>query len=296
MAKLFGFSIDDEEKKSKGVVSPVPPNNEDGADYYLSSGFYGQYVDIEGVFRTEFDIIRKYRNMALHPECDTAVEHVVNEAIVSDLNDSPVEIDLDNLNASSGLKNVIRDEFKYIKDLIGFDKKAHEIFRNWYVDGRVYYHKVIDLKKPELGLEEVRYIDPLKIKLMRIRPKDQEKKYEIKPSGSVGEAITEDTKVVEFYTYYPQGTAQKFGSIAGKGVKISKDAITYCSSGLVDRNKHIGLSYLHKAIKGLNQLRMIEDSLVIYRISRAPERRIFYIDVGNPVSYTHLTLPTILLV
>ena len=281
MAKLFGFSIDDEEKKSKGVVSPVPPNNEDGADYYLSSGFYGQYVDIEGVFRTEFDIIRKYRNMALHPECDTAVEHVVNEAIVADLNDSPVEIDLDNLNASSGLKNVIRDEFKYIKDLIGFDKKAHEIFRNWYVDGRLYYHKVIDLKKPELGLEEVRYIDPLKIKLMRIRPKDQEKKYEIKPSGSVGESVTEDTKVIEFYTYYPQGTAQKFGSIAGKGVKIAKDAITYCSSGLVDRNKHIGLSYLHKAIKGLNQLRMIEDSLVIYRISRAPERRIFYIDVGN---------------
>ena len=281
MAKLFGFSIDDEEKKSKGVVSPVPPNNEDGADYYLSSGFYGQYVDIEGVFRTEFDIIRKYRNMALHPECDTAVEHVVNEAIVADLNDSPVEIDLDNLNASAGLKNVIRDEFKYIKDLIGFDKKAHEIFRNWYVDGRLYYHKVIDLQKPELGLEEVRYIDPLKIKLMRIRPKDQQKKYEVKPSGSVGESITEDTKVVEFYTYYPQGTAQKYGSIAGKGIKISKDAITYCSSGLVDRNKHIGLSYLHKSIKALNQLRMIEDSLVIYRLSRAPERRIFYIDVGN---------------
>ena len=229
MAKLFGFSIDDEEKKSKGVVSPVPPNNEDGADYYLSSGFYGQYVDIEGVFRTEFDIIRKYRNMALHPECDTAVEHVVNEAIVSDLNDSPVEIDLDNLKVSNSLKNVIRDEFKYVKDLIGFDKKAHEIFRNWYVDGRVYYHKVIDVTKPELGLEEIRYIDPLKIKLMRIRPKDQQKKYEIKPSGSVGESITEDTKVVEFYTYYPQGTAQKFGSIAGKGIKISKDAITYLS-------------------------------------------------------------------
>ena len=281
MAKLFGFSIDDEEKKSKGVVSPVPPNNEDGADYYLSSGFYGQYVDIEGVFRTEFDIIRKYRNMALHPECDTAVEHVVNEAIVADLNDSPVEIDLDNLNASAGLKNIVRQEFKYIKDLIGFDKKAHEIFRNWYVDGRLYYHKVIDLKKPELGLEEVRYIDPLKIKLMRIRPKDQERKYDVKPSGSVGESVTEDTKVIEFYTYYPQGTAQKYGSIAGKGVKIAKDAITYCSSGLVDRNKHIGLSYLHKSIKALNQLRMIEDSLVIYRLSRAPERRIFYIDVGN---------------
>ena len=283
MAKLFGFSIDDEEKKSKGVISPVPPNNEDGADYFLSSGFYGQYVDIEGVFRTEFDIIRKYRNMALHPECDTAVEHVVNEAIVADLNDSPVEIDLDNLNASAGLKKVVREEFKYIKDLIGFDKKAHEIFRNWYVDGRLYYHKVIDVQKPELGLEEVRYIDPLKIKLMRIRPKDKAngRTYEVKPSGSVGETVTEDTKVVEFYTYYPQGTAQKYGSIAGKGIKIAKDAITYCSSGLVDRNKHIGLSYLHKSIKALNQLRMIEDSLVIYRISRAPERRIFYIDVGN---------------
>ena len=283
MAKLFGFSIDDEEKKSKGVISPVPPNNEDGADYFLSSGFYGQYVDIEGVFRTEFDIIRKYRNMALHPECDTAVEHVVNEAIVADLNDSPVEIDLDNLNASAGLKKVVREEFKYIKDLIGFDKKAHEIFRNWYVDGRLYYHKVIDVQKPELGLEEVRYIDPLKIKLMRIRPKDKAngKTYEVRPSGTVGETVTEDTKVVEFYTYYPQGTAQKYGSIAGKGIKIAKDAITYCSSGLVDRNKHIGLSYLHKSIKALNQLRMIEDSLVIYRISRAPERRIFYIDVGN---------------
>ena len=283
MAKLFGFSIDDEEKKSKGVISPVPPNNEDGADYFLSSGFYGQYVDIEGVFRTEFDIIRKYRNMALHPECDTAVEHVVNEAIVADLNDSPVEIDLDNLNASAGLKKVVREEFKYIKDLIGFDKKAHEIFRNWYVDGRLYYHKVIDVQKPELGLEEVRYIDPLKIKLMRIRPKDKAngRTYEVRPSGTVGESVTEDTKVVEFYTYYPQGTAQKYGSIAGKGIKIAKDAITYCSSGLVDRNKHIGLSYLHKSIKALNQLRMIEDSLVIYRISRAPERRIFYIDVGN---------------
>ena len=282
MAKLFGFSIEDEEKKSKGVISPVPPNNEDGADYYLSSGFYGQYVDIEGVFKTEFDIIKKYRNMSLHPECDTAVEHVVNEAIVSDLNDSPVEIDLDNLNASNSLKNIIRDEFKYVKDLLGFDKKAHEIFRNWYVDGRLYYHKVIDLKKPELGLEEVRYIDPLKIKLMRIRPKDDHKKYEVRPSGSIGEAAPmKDTEIVEFYTYYPQGTAQKFGTIAGKGIKIAKDAIVHCSSGLVDRNKHIGLSYLHKSIKALNQLRMIEDSLVIYRLSRAPERRIFYIDVGN---------------
>ena len=118
MAKLFGFSIDDEDQKSKGIVSPVTPNDEDGSDYYLSSGFYGQYVDIEGVYKTEFDIIRKYRNMALHPECDTAIEHVVNEAIVSDLNDSPIEIDLDNLQTSASLKKVIRNEFKYIKDTL----------------------------------------------------------------------------------------------------------------------------------------------------------------------------------
>ena len=285
MTKLFGFSIDDEDKKSKGIVSPVPPNKEDGADYFLSSGFYGQYVDIEGVFRTEFDVIKRYRDMALHPECDTAIEHVVNEALVSDSNDSPVEIDLDNLNVSDKLKTVVRDEFKYIKDIMEFDKKSHEIFRNWYVDGRIFYHKVIDVKKPDEGIKELRYIDALKLKLMRIQPKNQRgsKGAEGIPvlpySGET--TVTKDTKVQEFYTYYPQGMAQRYGSVAGKGIKIAKDSITHIHSGLIDRNKKITLSYLHKAIKGLNQLRMIEDSLVIYRLSRAPERRIFYIDVGN---------------
>ena len=284
MTKLFGFSIEDDSKKSKGIVSPVPQNNEDGADYFLSSGFYGQYVDIEGVFRTEFDIIKRYRDMSLHPECDTAIEHVVNEAIVSDLNDSPVEIDLDNLNVSDGLKKVIRNEFKGVKDLLDFDSKSHEIFRNWYVDGRLYYHKVIDTKKPDEGIQEVRYIDSLKIKLMRIREKDGDKRgVPVLPLGgpNSAEAVTKDAKVIEYYTYYPQGMAQKYGSVAGKGIRIAKDSICHVHSGLVDRNKKIGLSYLHKAIKGLNQLRMIEDSLVIYRMSRAPERRIFYIDVGN---------------
>ena len=286
MAKLFGFSIEDpNEKKKKGIISPVPPNNEDGADYFLTSGFYGQYVDIEGVFRTEFDVIKRYRDMALHPECDTAIEHVVNEAIVSDSNDSPVEINLDNLNVSDNLKKVIRDEFKGVKDLLQFDKKAHEIFRNWYTDGRLYYHKVIDVQKPDEGIQEVRYIDALKLKLMRVQPKNERgaKGAEGIPvlpySGE--QTIRKDTKIQEFYTYYPQGMAQRYGSVAGKGIKIAKDAITYVHSGLVDRNKKITLSYLHKAIKGLNLLRMIEDSLVIYRLSRAPERRIFYIDVGN---------------
>ena len=286
MAKLFGFSIEDpNDKKKKGVISPVPPNNEDGADYFLSSGFYGQYVDIEGVFRTEFDVIKRYRDMALHPECDTAIEHVVNEAIVSDSNDSPVEINLDNLNVSDNLKKVVRDEFKGVKDLLQFDKKAHEIFRNWYTDGRLYYHKVIDTTKPDEGIQEVRYIDSLKLKFMRVKPTKEKGARGAEGIPALpysGEStITKDTKIEEFYTYYPQGMAQKYGSVAGKGVRIAKDAITYVHSGLVDRNKKITLSYLHKAIKGLNQLRMIEDSLVIYRLSRAPERRIFYIDVGN---------------
>jgi len=284
MAKLFGFSIEDDNKKKKGIISPVAPNNEDGADYFLSSGFYGQYVDIEGVFKTEFDIVKRYRDMSLHPECDTAIEHVVNEAIVSDMNDSPVEIDLDNLNIGQPLKKVIRQEFKKVKDLLEFDKKSHEIFRNWYVDGRIFYHKVIDVQKPDEGIQELRYIDALKIKLMRVKPTDREKGAIAIPTidnANGTETVNKDVKVTEFYTYYPQGVAQKYGSVAGKGVRIAKDAICHVHSGLVDRNKKITLSYLHKAIKGLNQLRMIEDSLVIYRLSRAPERRIFYIDVGN---------------
>ena len=284
MAKLFGFGLPEPNKDNKNIVSPVPQNNEDGADYFLSSGFYGQYVDIEGVFRTEFDVIKRYRDMSLHPECDTAIEHVVNEAIVSDSNDSPVEINLDNLPVSENLRKVIREEFKGVKDLLQFDKKAHEIFRNWYVDGRLYYHKVIDVTKPDEGIQEIRYIDSLKLKLMRVQQKDRGPKgtqgIPVLPYSGETNAVR-DAEVKEFYTYYPQGMAQKYGSVAGKGIKIAKDSITHVHSGLVDRNKKLTLSYLHKAIKGLNQLRMIEDSLVIYRLSRAPERRIFYIDVGN---------------
>ena len=143
MAKLFGFSIENTEPLSQTAVSPVPPNNEDASDHYMSSGFFGSYVDIEGVFRTEFELIKRYREMALHPECDSAIEDIIQEAIVSDTHDSPVEIELSNLNASDGIKNKIRDEFKFIKDLLDFDKKAHEIYRNWYVDGRIYYHKTV---------------------------------------------------------------------------------------------------------------------------------------------------------
>jgi hypothetical protein len=285
MAKLFGFSIDDsnEKLKSKSIVSPVPPNNDDGVDNFISSGFYGQYLDIEGVYRTEFDLVKRYREMALHPECDNAIEDVVNEAIVSDLYDSPVEIELSNLNASDKLKEKIREEFKYIKELLDFDRKSHEIFRNWYVDGKLFYLKVIDIKRPQDGIQDLRYIDPMKMKFIR-----QEKKKNNRNLINVN-AIQETDKVFfpeieEFFAYSPtsQYAAGSFSSGGSqKQIKIAKDSITYVTSGLQDRNKGTILSYLHKAIKALNQLRMIEDSLVIYRLSRAPERRIFYIDVGN---------------
>jgi len=282
MTKLFGFSIENVDKKSNSIVSPVPQNNEDGADYYLQSSFYGQYIDIEGVYRTESDLIKRYRGMSLHPECDGAIEDVVNEAIVSDLYDSPIEIELSNVNASDKIKNAIRKEFKYLKEIMDFDKKCHEIFRNWYIDGRLYYHKVIDLKKPQEGIKELRYIDPLKMKFVR---QEKKKQNPLRITGSTNESLTNEDypEIEEYFVYTPstQNNVPIAGTRKQKTIKIAKDAITYCTSGLVDRNKGTVLSYLHKAIKSLNQLRMIEDSLVIYRLSRAPERRIFYIDVGN---------------
>ena len=284
MAKLFGFSIDDGKSKSPSVISPVPKSNQDGVDNYISSGFYGSYLDIEGVYRTEHDLIRRYREMALHPECDGAIEDVVNEAIVSDLYDSPVEIELSNLNAGDALKKAIRQEFRNIKEILDFDRKAHEIFRNWYVDGRLYYLKVIDVKNPMEGIQDLRYIDPMKMKFVRQQKKeDPRTKIQVGAKGG-SEGVNEPD--IEEYFLYTAKPNYNSGMVAGSGakrgsVKIAKDSVVYCSSGLVDRNKGTVLSYMHKAIKALNQLRMIEDSLVIYRLSRAPERRIFYIDVGN---------------
>ena len=289
MPKLFGFSIDDSGKKPDSVVAPVPQNNEDGVDYFIQSGFYGQYVDIEGVYKTEYDLIKRYREMALHPEADNAIEDVVNEAIVSDLYDSPIEIELSNVNASDSLKDKIRAEFRHLKEIMDFDKKSHEIFRNWYVDGRLYYMKVIDVKRPQDGIQELRYIDPMKMKYVR-----QEKKSanERRGNGLIDvNNLSEQSQsaypdIEEYYIYtpkpnYPIGVMSPASSGREKNIKIAKDSITYVTSGLFDRNKGTCLGYLHKAIKALNQLRMIEDSLVIYRLSRAPERRIFYIDVGN---------------
>ena len=271
MAELFGFSFKRrEEELKKSAPSPVAPTNEDGATSFIAGGYHGTYVDLDGNFKTEYDMVVKYRMMAMHPEVDSAIEDIIQEAIVTDQNDSPVQIDLANLDVSDSVKEMIRKEFDYIKNLIGFDTKAHEMFRRWYIDGRLYYHKVIDLKRPQDGILELRYVDPQKIKKVRQINK-------IPKTADQFQSL-DYGKVDEYFIYNPKGLRN---TSANSGIKIAKDAITYVTSGILDTNKNIVLSYLHKAIKVLNQLMMIEDSLVIYRISRAPERRIFYIDVGN---------------
>ena len=271
MAELFGFSFRKrEEELKKTAPSPVAPTNEDGATSFIAGGYHGTYVDLDGNFKTEYDMVVKYRMMAMHPEVDSAIEDILQESIVTDQNDSPVQIDLANLDVSDSVKDMIRTEFDYIKNLIGFDTKAHEMFRRWYIDGRLYYHKVIDLKRPQDGILELRYVDPQKIKKVRQINK-------IPKTADQFQSL-DYGKVDEYFIYNPKGLRN---TSANSGIKIAKDAITYVTSGILDTNKNIVLSYLHKAIKVLNQLMMIEDSLVIYRISRAPERRIFYIDVGN---------------
>ena len=280
MPELFGYSIKraEEEKGTKKSISPVPPNEDDGDVSIAAGGHYGYFVDLEGGGKNEQELLRRYREMALHPEVDGAIEDIINEAVVSDLYDSPVQIELSNLDASNKVKKLIREEFEHIKKLLNFDKKAHEIFRRWYVDGKLYYHKMIDFDDPKKGITEIRYVDPQKIRLVKEIQKDPEQKNNISSKYDYG-------NVLEYYIYNPKGLKQSPMKSAtastGSGIKIAKDAITFVQSGLLDANKGMVLSYLHKAIKALNQLRMIEDSLVIYRLSRAPERRIFYIDVGN---------------
>ncbi len=284
MSQLFGFQI--QRKEGKKGQSPVPPNAEESIAV-AAGGYYGTYVDTDNQARNEYEMIRRYRDMALHPEVDSAVDEVVNEFVVSDAHDTPVEINLDNLDAGMGIKKKVRDEFEYIKRLLNFDNRAHEIVRSWYIDGRLYYHKVIDLENPKKGITELRYIDPMKIKKVRQKidqtPKDSLARQAIKGTALEFEYGT----FVDYYLYNPKGFYK--GGVLGpvgdmslsQGVKMALDSITFCPSGLQDLNKRMTLGFLHKAIKALNQLRMIEDSLVIYRLSRAPERRIFYIDVGN---------------
>ena len=268
MAELFGFKFE-KIKDDKGSEKFTPPTPDDGTLDVAGGGFFGQILDTDGRERTEQDLIRRYRDIANQPECDSAIEDIINESIVSDERDQSVSIVLEQLPYTKKIKDTIRKEFNEILSLLDFDVKGHDIFRRWYVDGRLFYHKVINKKSPKKGIQELRYIEPKKIRKVRELKKDLK-------SGSSVELI----KGVEDYYIYNEKGLQVSGGTQ-EGIKIAPDSITYCPSGLIDQNRGHVLSYLHKAIKPVNQLRMIEDAVVIYRISRAPERRIFYIDVGN---------------
>ena len=270
MAELFGFQITRANQKAKDGGVPqsfTVPTADDGTTTVSAGGYFGSYLDMEGGAKNEEELIRRYREIAIYPEVDTAIDDIVNEAIVSNERDQSVSLSMDNLQLSSKIKGKIRDEFDEILKLLLFDEKGHDIFKRWYIDGRVYYHKVIDPENPRLGLTELRYIDPRKIRKVR----------EIQKKKST-KGIEMTTAVEEWYVYNEKGMTSPNSNM---GVKIAPDAISYCTSGVIDQNKNVVLSNLHKAIKPVNQLRMIEDAVVIYRIVRAPERRIFYIDVGN---------------
>ena len=270
MAELFGFRIERPKKAEGSVPSFTSPTPDDGTIDIAGGGFFGHYLEQDGRERTDLDLIRRYRDIATQPECDTAIEDIINEGIVSNENDVPVQISLDNLPFTEKIKRSIRKEFMEVLRLLHFESKGHDIFRRWYVDGRIFYHKIIDTKNPKQGIVELRYIDATKIRKAR----------QVKRKKDPKTAVDMVEKTDDYYIYNEKGLASA-GVGAGTGIKIAADAISYCASGLIDGNSGRVLSYLHKAIKPVNQLRMIEDALVIYRISRAPERRIFYIDVGN---------------
>jgi hypothetical protein len=270
MAELFGFTIarKKQEDQQENLPSIVSPTQEDGAIEIAPGGAYGTYVDLEGKAKNEGELVTKYRQMALQPECDSAVQDVVNEAIVVTEDSGPVEIVLDKLDYPENIKKKIHEEFEAIMKLLDFNNNAYDLFRKWYVDGRLYHHIVIDEKNPRQGIKDLRYIDPRKIRKI----KEALKEKDARTGATVFKGMN------EYYLYNAGGVNS---SNQAQGVKIAKDSISYCHSGLLDERNSMIYSYLHKAIKPLNQLRMLEDAVVIYRLARAPERRVFYIDVGN---------------
>ena len=267
MAELFGFEINRKSTKGKELPSFVPKTDEDGTGVIHAGGHFGAYIDMDGdKAKNDNDLIMKYRDIASQPECDAAVEDIINESIVGDNDESPVNIVLDELEVSDKIKESIKHEFESVLSLLNFNSYAHDIFRRWYVDGRLPYHIIINNENPKKGIQELRYIDPTKLRKV--------KEIEEATDPNTGAKIIKKTD--EFFLFQ-----DKTMNGANQGLKIYPDAIAYATSGVMDPSRKRILSYLHKALKPVNQLRMMEDSLVIYRISRAPERRIFYIDVGN---------------
>jgi len=276
--KLFGFTLG--RKDVVQVQSPEQPSfalpNEaldDGAVTVTQNAYYGTYVDLEGAVRNELELITRYREMANHPELEQAIDDIVNEAISHDVTGRAVDINTDGLKQPETVKRKIREEFENVLRMLNFSNLADDLFKRWYIDGRIYFHVVVDEKSPKEGIQELRYIDPRKIRKVREVQKDRDPK--------TGAQIIKS--IAEYYVYSDKGasTTQNFTSSVNAGLRIATDSIINVNSGLMDAKNTFVISYLHKAIKPLNQLRMIEDAVVIYRLSRAPERRIFYIDVGN---------------
>ena len=268
---VFGFEI--KRKKDAQQISVVAPNSDDGATVVNSAaGYYAQVMSLDAIIKSENDLIRRYREIALYPDTDSAIEDIANEAIISDEDAEPIRMILEDVKVSNAIKAKIQDEFKNILNVLKFGEKGHDIFRTWYVDGRIYYHILIDEKNPKGGIVELRQIDPRKIRKVREIKKERDPK--------TGAMIIAST--AEYYVFNDRGTTtQTFTSNVTQGLRIAPDSIINVNSGLMDAKNTFVISYLHKAIKPLNQLRMIEDAVVIYRLSRAPERRVFYIDVGN---------------
>lgn len=270
MAELFGFNITRAKPQSDPKQSFSTPQAEDGTQTVAAGGFFGSYLDLEGNSKNEADLIRRYREISLHPETDMAIEDIVNEAIVSNENKDAVRVVTDAIPYGIEVKQKIEKEFKHILRLMNFGTRGHDLFRRWYVDGRIYFQKIIDRESPLKGITELKYLDPRKIKKIReVRKR--------RPEGVSPSTLNVVDQIIEYFIYNERGVANQ----SLQGMKISIDTIAFCPSGLIDQNKNMVLSYLHKAIKPVNQLRMIEDAAVIYRIARAPERRIFKIDVGN---------------
>jgi hypothetical protein len=268
--QLFGFEI--KRKEEQDLPSVVTPNAAADGSTVINTGvnaggYYGMVMDLEGVIKNENDLIRRYREVSQYSDCDGAIEDIVNEAIVANEDKKPVEITLDEVKVSEPIKKKIREEFGNILDLLKFDERAHETFRTWYIDGRLYYQILINQESIKDGIVELRFIDPRKVR--RIKNIKKEKQ------GATGIEVVKE--IEEYYLYNDKGITEQ----TTQGVKLALDSVVYCPSGYVDQNTGMMMSYLHKAIKPVNQLKMIEDALVIYRISRAPERRIFYVDVGN---------------
>lgn len=268
--EIFGYTIGrkKQEDLSEKIPSIVPQTTEDGAVEIAPGGAYGTYVDLEGKAKSEAELVSKYREMSIHPECDVAIQDIVNESIIMNKDEGPIHIVLDNLQQPESIKKKIKDEFNYILKLLDFSNQAYDTFRRWYIDGRLFYYMVIEPGNPRDGIKELRYIDPRKIRKIKEQIKTKDKR-------------TNATVYLGSNEYFIYNSTGVVMTDQTSGVKISKDAICYVHSGLFDNRNNMIYSHLHKAIKPLNQLRMLEDAVVIYRLARAPERRIFYIDVGN---------------